>query len=97
MHVVDRGRLAGLGGGPPNRPPVARAFQSVGFTPAARTRTRISTGPGSGRSTSATLKTSGPPSSSWVTAFMLVITVSSRSVTPSLGKAEPPRKWPDSQ
>src|SRR3569833_3491793 len=68
----------------PNRPPVLRAFQSVGFTPAACTRTRISTGPGSGRSTSALFRTSGPPSSSWPTARMLSLaTMPPPNATPS--------------
>jgi hypothetical protein len=75
-----------MGREPPNRPPFARAFQSVGFTPAARTRTRISTGPGSGRSTSTIFRTSGPPSVSWPTALMLVINASVASVTLACAK-----------
>ncbi len=39
-------------GGCPRNPPVARCFQSVGLTPAARTRTSTSLGPGAGRSVS---------------------------------------------
>src|SRR4051812_46538100 len=47
-----------------------RIFQSIGFTPAARTAMRICPGPGSGSATSLTCRTSGPPYSPNVTAFM---------------------------
>jgi hypothetical protein len=46
-----------------------RAFQSIGFTPAALTATRICPASGCGSSTSATCKTSGPPYCVYVTAF----------------------------
>ncbi len=55
-------------GGSPRKPPVARCFQSVGLTPAARTRTSTSLGRGTGRSTSTSFRTPGPPRTSWLMA-----------------------------
>ena len=49
----------------------ARALQSVGLTPEARTRTRTSPGPGWGRSTSSTRNTSAAgPMRRYKAAFM---------------------------
>src|ERR1700749_4710357 len=45
---------------------------SHGPTPAAMTRTRISSGPGSGRPTSSSCRTSGPPNSCTLIASMLL-------------------------
>src|ERR1700712_1003680 len=59
-------------GGSPNTddiPRPMRVLKSTGLTPAARTRTWTSVGIGSGASTSATCRTSGPPSSCWTIAF----------------------------
>jgi hypothetical protein len=47
-----------------------RCLKSIGFTPAARTAIRICPGPGCGSSMSATCRTSGPPYSSYTTAFI---------------------------
>src|SRR4051812_17335444 len=47
-----------------------RTFQSNGFTPAASTAMRICPAPGCGSATSVTCRTSGPPYSAKVTAFM---------------------------
>src|SRR3954471_14817851 len=59
-------------GGRPRKPPVARCFQSVGLTPAARTRTSTSFGRGEGRSTSTTSRTSGPPRVCWLMTCMVL-------------------------
>src|SRR4051794_15625811 len=48
----------------------SRTFQSTGLRPAAATRTRTSVGAGSGRVTSSSSRTSGPPCSRITTAFM---------------------------
>lgn len=46
----------------------SRVFTSTGLTPAETTRTRTSVGSGTGRGTSVTRRTSGPPKADWVTA-----------------------------
>ena len=57
-----------------DRRAVARdVFQSVGLTPAARTRTSTSVGPGVGRSDLYLLSTSGPPRMSWLIARIVVV------------------------
>jgi hypothetical protein len=48
-----------------------RFFQSLGFTPAARTATRTSPGPGYGSRRSTIPRTSGPPNRSKRTAFII--------------------------
>ncbi len=58
----------------PHTLPLARLFQSVGFTPAAFTRTSTSVGPGTGLSTSTIFSTSGPPAVSWLIARIFIRT-----------------------
>ena len=64
-------------GGDPRKIRCARCFQSVGFTPAACTRIRIWLTPGSGRSSSDSRSTSGPPRTSWVIPRMVDFVMSS--------------------
>jgi hypothetical protein len=62
----------------------ARSWASVNDTPAARTLTRTSPGPGRGSSSSTTLKTPGPPNRSTTTRFMahlLSVAVPSAAIT----------------
>src|SRR4051812_9689739 len=47
-------------------------IQSIGFSPAAATRTRICPGPACGAGTSRTLRTSGPPNDSSRTALLVL-------------------------
>ncbi|AXX32107.1 Flagellar hook-length control protein FliK [Actinosynnema pretiosum subsp. pretiosum] len=58
----------------------ARFFQSVGFTPAARTATSTSPIPGAGRGSSTTRSTSIPPRSSWLIARIVPLPVTRSSL-----------------
>lgn len=80
-------------GGSPRKIPNSRCFQSVGFSPAARTRTSTSLGRGFGRATSITFRTSGPPRTSWLTARIVFTSfmVTQPAGTRSAGK------WHDGQ
>src|SRR5215469_14359649 len=60
-------------GGGPRKILRARCFQSVGFSPAACTRTRTWLRPASGRSSSTCFSTSGPPKTSWLIARIAVV------------------------
>ena len=63
---------------PANPPLPARVFASIGFTPAATTRTSTSALIRAGRSTSASASTSGPPAPGIVIARIVVISLHSK-------------------